>query len=121
DASGRVIGAAKVARDITERKRAEAALRDYQEHLERLVQERTAELERSHQQLRLSERMAALGTLSLGIGHDLGNLLLPIRARVDVLRVRHDLPPEIREAIEAIGECADYLQSLARGLRLFAQ
>jgi len=37
--------------DITERKEAEAALRDLNEHLEQLVKERTAELEQSNEEL----------------------------------------------------------------------
>jgi PAS domain S-box-containing protein len=44
DSTGRIIGAAKIARDITERKRADALLRDLNEHLERRVAERTHEL-----------------------------------------------------------------------------
>ena len=42
DADGRIIGASKVARDITERTRAEAALRELNATLEQRVQERTA-------------------------------------------------------------------------------
>lgn len=92
----------------------------HRDSLEQLVRTRTDELEASQEQLRLSERLAALGTLSAGLGHDLGNLLLPIRARLDVLAAR-DLPPEARDDVEAIDQCAEYLQALARGLRMFAR
>jgi PAS domain S-box-containing protein len=44
DASGAVIGASKIARDITERKKAEATLKAVNDHLEERVQKRTAEL-----------------------------------------------------------------------------
>jgi PAS domain S-box-containing protein len=40
-----------VARDITERKKAEAELKEYQEHLEELVNERTIELENANKKL----------------------------------------------------------------------
>ena len=42
DANGRIVGASKVARNIGERKRAEQALRDAHDHLEVLVEQRTA-------------------------------------------------------------------------------
>ncbi|HWF18834.1 MAG TPA: ATP-binding protein, partial [Verrucomicrobiae bacterium] len=45
DDQGKIIGASKVARDITARKRSEQALRDSYESLERKVAERTAELQ----------------------------------------------------------------------------
>jgi PAS domain S-box len=40
-----------VARDITERKKAESELQEYQEHLEELVNERTSELEKANEKL----------------------------------------------------------------------
>lgn len=75
-----------------------------------------AELEASQNRLRLAERMAALGTFAAGLGHDMGNLLLPVRARLDVLAT-YTFPKEVREDLDAIGKCAAYLQNLARGLR----
>lgn len=49
DPSGKPINFATVTRDITERKRMDKELSTYREHLEELVQERTAELQQAQQ------------------------------------------------------------------------
>jgi len=55
DEAGELHGFVKVTRDLTERKRAEDALRASHDELEQRVQERTAELVRLNEQLRSSE------------------------------------------------------------------
>jgi PAS domain S-box-containing protein len=106
--------------DVTHKKEAELERRRHKEELERLVEERTRELDESYQRLRFSERMAAIGTLAAGIGHDLGNLLLPVRMRLDTLQSR-DLPSEVRRDLTAIQKATQYVQRLTSGLRLLAQ
>ena len=64
-----------VVRDITERKRAEEALKEYSEQLEEMVDERTQELRDAQQQLVRAERLAAIGQLGASIGHELRNPL----------------------------------------------
>ena len=105
--------------DIEEAKRIEAELRLHREHLQHLVAARTRELEESHHRLRLSERMAAIGTLAAGLGHDMGNLLMPMRVRLDTLS-RLDLPVGARSEVDGIRASAEYLRKLAAGLRLLA-
>ncbi len=75
DTSGQVIGASKIARDITEQKKieralaeAEASLRQHAEDLERRVQERTAKLQ---------ETIQSLDGFCYSIAHD---LRAPLRA-----------------------------------------
>jgi signal transduction histidine kinase len=69
------------------RERAEAELVQYQEHLEHLVEQRTAELTSvntnlreinhqlsdAHSQLLESERMSAIGQLAAGVAHEINN------------------------------------------------
>ena len=53
DASGNIVGASKIARDITERRQNEQALRNVQDELEARVKERTLDLERAEENLRI--------------------------------------------------------------------
>lgn len=117
DGSGRVTRWFGTNTDITALREAEELLSRHTEELERRVRERTEELRASHARLRLSERMASLGTLSAGLGHDMGNLLVPVRVCVETLEAA-DLPPDLREAVAEIKTSARYLQQLANGLRL---
>ena len=61
DSTGRIVGASKIARDITERKRADEELRKAHEELEIRVRERTAELAQSNRllQAQIQERIQA--------------------------------------------------------------
>ena len=75
DDHGRIVAQLAVTHDITQRKREQEELHAYRDRLEALVAERTAELERSRAESRRNERLASLGTLAAGIGHELNNPL----------------------------------------------
>ena len=51
DNQGEIIGGIKIARNVTERKRAEEELKKHRDHLEELVKEHTAELRKRNKQL----------------------------------------------------------------------
>ena len=59
--------------DITERKRTEQKLERRREELELRFEERGQQLKASQEQLRESERLAAVGTLAAGIAHQINN------------------------------------------------
>jgi len=119
DPAGRLTGFSTVLRDLTQMKVTQDDLAHHGEVLEKLVTERTDELEKTTERLRLSERMASLGTLAAGLGHDMGNLLLPLDIRLDLL-LQADLPRDLHEHVLGIQKCARYLQRLSSGLRLLA-
>ena len=105
--------------DVHEQKLTANELARHREHLQQMVDERTRELEASHRQLRLAERMSALGTLSAGLGHDMGNLLVPVRVRLEAL-AQANLPEHLQKDVEAIRRSAEYLRKLSSGLRMLA-
>ena len=119
DALGRLTGFSTVMRDTTQMKLDQDELAHHGEDLEKLVTQRTDELARTTERLRFSERMASIGTLSAGLGHDLGNLQLPLAVRIKVL-LEARLPPELHEQVIGIQTCTQYLQRISNGLRLLA-
>jgi PAS domain S-box-containing protein len=119
DSNGRCTVLLAVDRDITRERLDQLQLAEYREGLERLVEERTAELEQTHAQLRAAERMTALGTLSQGLGHDIGNLVLPLRLRIQSLRTT--VTSETAAAdLDAVDAGLSYVQGLSRSLRMLA-
>lgn len=108
-----------IIRDVTETKEAQYELEKHRSQLEELVVERTAALRETHEQLRLADRLAAIGTLAAGLGHDMNNVLFPIRCRLDAVD-QSEIPDDLREHFDAMRKSSEYLQQLADGLHLLA-
>ncbi|MBL4808881.1 MAG: PAS domain S-box protein [Phycisphaerales bacterium] len=62
-------------------------------------------------------RLSAIGTLAAGLGHDMNNILLPVRARLDLID-HAGLPDAVQEHFVEIRKSTKYLQDLADGLHL---
>ena len=85
DESGRPAGTISSGEDVTERVKAEEALREAHEELsrfsmdlEKIVEQRTEELKEKTKQLAEAERLAALGRITNRIAHDFRNPLTVI-------------------------------------------
>jgi PAS domain S-box-containing protein len=89
------------------------------ERLEAIVAERTAELKASMMQLQAAGRLAALGNMAAGLGHDIANMVLPIRSRLELLQPMCHTE-EARADLEAIDKSLTHLTNLSAGLRLMA-
>jgi PAS domain S-box-containing protein len=103
DEHGKLLGFAKITRDVTERKRAQD------------------ELDRTREAVSQSQKLEAIGRLTGGVAHDFNNLLTIIRSSAELLR-HANLPEEKRSRyIQAIAETAERAAVLTRQLLAFAR
>jgi len=122
DAHGNVIGALSTARDITEQKRAQAALQEYSERLEQMVEERTRELRAAQEQLLQQERLTMLGQIAGGIGHELRGPLSAISNAAYLLRQILAAPDaETREALDILTRQVEASNRIISSLLSFAR
>lgn len=96
DSKGCIVGAIESIRDITERKQSEEALRKYKEHLEELVEERTADLRVANEEIRKFTYIAS---------HDMRAPLINIKGFTGELRLAIEtVRPAINKMIPLIDE-----------------
>ena len=119
-----VRGAAEVARlaatfnEMAAQLRADrAALQDRLEELERT----TDELTTTQEQLIRSARLAAVGQLSAGVAHEIGNPLAAIRGLVDLMLIGGLDADEEREFVSRIQQETDRIHGTIRDLLDFSR
>jgi len=101
--NGKPVGVQGIARDITERRKAEEALSTSQE------------------QLQQSQKLEAVGQLAGGIAHDFNNLLTAIIGYSDLSLPQLSTNDPIRRNLEEIKKAADRAASLTRQLLAFSR
>ncbi|MCK6459626.1 MAG: ATP-binding protein [Planctomycetes bacterium] len=94
--------------------------------LERRVDEKTRELERTHEQMMLVEKMASLGKLAAVVAHEINNPLAGIQTYAKLLRRRagSGSPPwdgEATRALELVEGEAARCGEIVRNLLLFSR
>ncbi len=98
-----------------------ALLREYQQELQRRVDERTSALRDSQERLRQAEKMEAIGRLAGGVAHDFNNMLTVIMGHGQMLLEAGDLPPERRREVAAMLESAERAAALTHQLLTFSR
>jgi len=87
--------------------------------LQELITEQTRALATANLRLLLADRMASLGTLTAGLGHDMNNVLLPVRARLNAIE-HAGITGAAHTHLIAVRRSLAYLQQLSDGLHFLA-
>jgi PAS domain S-box-containing protein len=103
DETGRLVGYAKITRDITDKKRVQA------------------ELDEARERIAHNQKMEALGQLTGGVAHDFNNLLMVVSGQAHLLRNKVGDDPKAHRALDAIETSALRGQDLTRHLLSFAR
>ncbi len=103
DADGKVIGSQGILMDMTEAKRAQAAL------------------QHSEEQLRQSQKMEAVGQLAGGVAHDFNNLLTVINGYCALTLQKEAEVAPVRKNIEEIQKASERAASLTSQLLAFSR
>ena len=106
-------------RDMRGRIDVDSDTHETRSRLQRFVTEQTRALAEAHLRLQLSDRLVSLGTLAAGLGHDLNNVLLPLRVRLNAAEHAGVTPAALTHLAE-VRLAVTYLQHLSDGLHVLA-
>jgi PAS domain S-box-containing protein len=109
-----------ISHDITGQKKAEQELENHRNHLEKVVEEKT-------NQLKDSERLAAIGATAGMVGHDIRNPLQAITGDVYLAKAELAAIPEsaekiaIQESVDEIEKNVEYINKIVQDLQDYAR
>jgi len=103
DDDGKLVGFAKITRDISERREAQI------------------KLEKMQRQFAESQKMDALGQLTGGIAHDFNNILMIVSGHLQTLKRSMGNDPRLARAVQAIEHAADRGATLTNQLLTFSR
>ncbi len=95
-------------------------LLDYYENLEKMVEERTRDLQKAQFQIMHQEKMASIGLLAAGIAHEIGNPLTSISSLTQLLKRRLKDPDNL-EYLSNIMKNIDRISRIVRELVDFSR
>jgi signal transduction histidine kinase len=89
--------------------------RSYAE-VEKIVRERTRELEKANQELLHSQKMRAIGTMAAGIAHDFNNILSIIKGSAQIIEGNVEDKEKIKTRVNRIQTVVDQGTSIVKAL-----
>jgi signal transduction histidine kinase/CheY-like chemotaxis protein len=102
DEKGEVVASTHIARDITERKLAEAEKRELE------------------QKAQLASRLASVGEMASGIAHEINNPLTSVIGFTQLL-IQKDIPDDIKQDVEIINDGVQRVSGIVKRLLTFAR
>ncbi len=121
DAAGELTEYQFVGRDVTTQKQALIELKEYRDHLEELVNQRTEEMMGMQEELLNIERLESVGVLAGGIAHDFNNLLSAILGNIELVRMDLDENSPLDERMAEMERVVHRATALTRQLLTFAK
>jgi PAS domain S-box-containing protein len=103
DETGTLLGFAKITRDITERKEAQA------------------KLDMAREALNQSQKMEAIGHLTGGVAHDFNNLLMVVLSGLELIRKRVPPDPKITMLLDNVVQATERGAILTKRMLAFAR
>lgn len=89
--------------------------------IEKIVDERTHQLELANRELAHSEKMRSLGTLAAGVAHDFNSILSIIRGSVQIIEANQDNHEKVQTRVNRIKSMVEQGSTLVKSMLGFSR